>query len=173
MLSSMPMIIPDVSLLLGITGGKGADIVSEKIEVAGADGVEADQQEEEIIPVALSQGVAWEQENQRPDDNGDKSEDQVPGSHAALPAFGILDEPAVQQAHAHAQDLGDGHHHLVAAAHLDDHVHVAGAVHGAGLLGEEFLHQRRHRVDHKDQAQGADQVSQHPFFGGNGVGGHL
>ena len=131
----------------------------------------ADHEEEEIEPVDIAHVVAGEQEDQAANDDGYKTEDQMPGAHPALPGFRFLDQPTVQQAHTDTQNLGGRHDDLIPAAHLHDHFHIIHAVHGAGLLGEKFLHQRRNGIDHKNQAQRADQVAQYPFLGGYRVGG--
>ena len=161
----------DKGFLLGITGDQGADGIPEQIEIGAANGMVANHQEEEIEPVDVAHIVAWEQENQAADNDGHESENQVPWTHSALAGFGFLDQPTVQQAHTHTQNLGGRHDDLIPAAHLHDHFHIPHAVHGAGLLGKEFLHQCSNGIDYEDQTQRSDQMTQDPFFGGYRVGG--
>ena len=44
----------NVGLFLRVTGGQGADGVSEQVEIGRANGVVTNKQEEEIIPVCLA-----------------------------------------------------------------------------------------------------------------------
>ena len=131
----------------------------------------ADQQEEEIVPVVLSQRLPGEQENQAADDYGNKSKNQIPRTHTTLPALGMLDQPAVEKTGAHGKDFCHSHNDFIYAAYLHNHGNIVHAIHGAGLLGEKLFNQRRNGIDHKNQSQRADQVPQHPFLCGYGLGG--
>ena len=159
----------DLCFFLGITGGQGADGITEQIEIGRTYRMITDQKEEEIVPVALSHAVAREQEDQTADDNGNESKDQVPRPHFPLPGLGVLNEPAVEKSCKHGKDLCHGHDNFIYAAHLLDHGDIPDAVHSSGLLREEFLHQRRNGVDHKDQSQRTNQMAKHPFFCGYGL----
>ena len=110
----------------------------------------ADQEEEEIVPVAFSHAVAREQENQAADDNRKKAKDQIPRPHFSLPGFGVLNKPSVEQACAHGKNFCHSHDDLIYAAHLLDHGDIPDTVHSAGLLRKELFHQRRNGVDHKN-----------------------
>ena len=148
----------------GVPRGQRADVVPEQIEEGGAHRVIGDQQEEEIIPVALSQRRTGEQEDQSTDDDGDEAEDQIPGTHAALAGLRMLQQPAVQKTKGYRQHLGEGHDPLITAAHELDHFHVRHAVHCAGLLREEFFHQRGNGVYNENKAQWSDQVTENDLL---------
>ena len=123
-------------------GGQRHDGVLKYKEVAGANGVVANQQEEEIIPIAVAQPILpGELENQRANGNRCKAENQIPGPHTSLPGGGVLHQPAIEQTSAHGKQLCNGHNHLIPAAHNANHIHIGGAVHSANLLGEELFHQ--------------------------------
>ena len=130
----------------------------------------ANHQEEEIEPVDISHVITGEQENQAADNDGHESENQVPWTHSALAGFGFLDQPAVEQADTHTQNLGGGHDDLIPSTHLTDHFHVADTVHGSGLLSEELFNQCCNGIDHKDQTQRSDQMAKHPFLCGYRIG---
>lgn len=121
--------------------------------------------------LVLSQRLPGEQENQAADDYGNKSKNQIPRTHTTLPALGMLDQPAVEKTGAHGKDFCHSHNDFIYAAHLHNHGNIVHAIHGAGLLGEKLFNQRRNGIDHKNQSQRADQVPQHPFLCGYGLGG--
>lgn len=75
----------------------------------------ADQQKEEVIPIAFTQGVTGEQENKAANDDGYKSENQMPWPHTPLPGFRILNQPAIEQANTNGQNLGNRHDDLINA----------------------------------------------------------
>lgn len=64
--------------------------VPEQVEVGRSDGVVANQQDEEVYPIIFTQGAAWEKKNQSTDNDGAKSENQMPGAHTALAGLCVL-----------------------------------------------------------------------------------
>ena len=150
--------------LFGIPGSNGNNGIPEQIEISRTDGVVCNQQEEEIIPVVIAQRITREPENQHTDDNGHKTEDQVPWTHTTLAGFCVLHQPAIDNSHNHRQQLCYRHDDLIIATHFLNHGNVLCAIHGTCLLGEEFLHQCRNGVYHKNQSKRSNQMSQDPLF---------
>lgn len=131
----------------------------------------ANQQEEEIIPIAVAQPVLpGELENQRANGNRCKAENQIPGPHTSLPGGGVLHQPAIEQTSAHGKQLCNGHNHLIPAAHNANHIHIGGAVHSANLLGEELFHQCGNGIYNENQAQRPQQMAKDKLLFGNGPG---
>ena len=70
-------------------GGNRYDIIPKQVEEATAHGMIADQQKKEVVPVALSQSVAGEEENRCPNGDGNEAENQIPRTEASLTGAGV------------------------------------------------------------------------------------